>query len=152
MTSSWSAARRLRARSWARSPARLDQALRPRAREARARSSSRLATQFRRSLRCRAPPGPPNEATWLWNGSDWSKTSAPTPYVVFGGGTLATDPVAGRAMLLTRGPFAEPALGAAQPGVPNARAGLDVEWAAVEGRGVDAGHLILRHGWIIDRG
>jgi hypothetical protein len=59
----------------------------------------------------------PSAATWLWNGSDWSKTSAPTPYVVFGGGTLATDPVAGRAMLLTRGPFAAPALGAAQPAI-----------------------------------
>jgi hypothetical protein len=59
----------------------------------------------------------PSAVTWLWNGSDWSKASVSTPDVVFGSGTLATDPVTGRAVLLTRGPFAEPALGAAQPAI-----------------------------------
>jgi hypothetical protein len=59
----------------------------------------------------------PSAATWLWNGTDWSKASGSTPDVVFGSGTLATDPVTGRAVLLTRGPFAEPALGSAQPAI-----------------------------------
>ena len=59
----------------------------------------------------------PSAATWLWNGSDWSKASGSTPLVAFGSGSLATDPVSGRAVLLTRGPFAEPALGAAQPAI-----------------------------------
>jgi hypothetical protein len=57
----------------------------------------------------------PKAATWLWNGSDWSKFTGSTPLVEFGSGTLATDPVAGRVVLLTRGPFAEPAVGASQP-------------------------------------
>jgi Galactose oxidase, central domain len=61
--------------------------------------------------------GSPSAVTWLWNGSDWSKASSSTPFVVFGSGTLATDPVSGRVLLLTRGPFAEPALGAAQPAI-----------------------------------
>lgn len=56
----------------------------------------------------------PAAVTWLWNGSDWSKASGPTPDAVFGNGTLATDPVSGRAVLLARGPFAEPAV--AEPG------------------------------------
>jgi hypothetical protein len=59
----------------------------------------------------------PNAVTWLWNGTDWSKASGSTPLEVFGSATLTTDPVAGRAVLLTRGPFAEPALGAAQPAI-----------------------------------
>ncbi|HEV3274082.1 MAG TPA: kelch repeat-containing protein [Candidatus Dormibacteraeota bacterium] len=76
-----------------------------------------------------APPGcgsifSPIAATWLWNGSGWSKAPAATPFVVFGSGSLATDPVSDRAVLLTRGPFAEPALGAVQPAIacsiPNA--------------------------------
>jgi hypothetical protein len=53
----------------------------------------------------------------LWNGSDWSKSSASTPDAVFGGSTLAIDPVSGRVVLLTRGPFVEPALGVAQPAI-----------------------------------
>lgn len=69
-----------------------------------------------------APPGcgtifSPIAATWLWNGSDWSKAQASTPFVVFGSGSLATDPVSGRAVLLTKGPFVEPALGAAQTAI-----------------------------------
>jgi hypothetical protein len=59
----------------------------------------------------------PSTVTWLWNGSDWSKASGTTPFVVFGGSSLATDPVSGRVVLLTRGPFAEPALGVAQPAI-----------------------------------
>ena len=35
----------------------------------------------------------------------------------FGNGALATDPVSGRVVLLPRGPFAVPALGAAQPAI-----------------------------------
>jgi hypothetical protein len=61
----------------------------------------------------------PAAVTWLWNGSDWSKASAATPFGIFGGGTLATDPVSGRVVLLTRGPFAEPALGVAQSAIPS---------------------------------
>jgi hypothetical protein len=57
----------------------------------------------------------PKATTWLWNGSTWSKFSGSTPLVEFGSATLATDPVAGRVVLLTRGPFAEPAVGVAQP-------------------------------------
>src|SRR5580700_3811084 len=57
----------------------------------------------------------PKAATWLWNGSTWSKFSGSTPLAEFGSATLATDPVAGRVVLLTRGPFAEPAVGVAQP-------------------------------------
>jgi hypothetical protein len=60
----------------------------------------------------------PRAVTWLWNGSDWSKFTGTTPVVGFGSGTLATDPVAGRVVLLTRGPFAEPAVGVAQPACP----------------------------------
>jgi hypothetical protein len=59
----------------------------------------------------------PKAATWLWNGSDWSKFAGSTPILDFESGTLATDPVAGRVVLLTRGPFAEPAVGVAQPGL-----------------------------------
>jgi hypothetical protein len=57
----------------------------------------------------------PRAATWLWNGSDWSKSAGTTPLVAFGSGTLALDPVAGHVVLLARGPFAEPAVNAAQP-------------------------------------
>jgi hypothetical protein len=59
----------------------------------------------------------PNAATWLWNGSDWSRASGLTPDGVFGSGGLATDPVSGRVVLLPRGPFAEPAAGVAQPAI-----------------------------------
>jgi hypothetical protein len=59
----------------------------------------------------------PSAVTWLWNGSDWSKASAPTPFVFFGSGTLATDPVSHRVVLLERGPFPRPMLGAAQPAI-----------------------------------
>lgn len=52
----------------------------------------------------------PKAVTWLWNGSNWSRSSASTPLIAFGSGSLATDPVAGRVVLLTRGPFAEPAI------------------------------------------
>jgi len=58
-----------------------------------------------------------NSATWLWNGSDWSRASGSTPSVGFGAWTLATDPVAGRALLLAAQPFIEPMLGAAQPDI-----------------------------------
>ncbi|MGA8633346.1 MAG: hypothetical protein WB805_00650 [Candidatus Dormiibacterota bacterium] len=56
-------------------------------------------------------------ATWLWNGSDWSKASATPPSIGFGNSALATDPVSGRVVLLPRGPFAVPALGAAEPAI-----------------------------------
>ncbi len=59
----------------------------------------------------------PGAVTWMWNGSDWSKPAASTPSVVFGGGAMATDPVSQRVVLLPRGPFAEPALGAAEPAI-----------------------------------
>ncbi len=59
----------------------------------------------------------PDAATWLWNGSDWKKESVSTPSTGYGSGTLATDPVSGRVLLITVGPFAEPALGAAQPAI-----------------------------------
>jgi hypothetical protein len=59
----------------------------------------------------------PDAATWMWNGSDWSKATASTPLVIFGSAAMATDPVSGRVVLLPRGPFAEPALGAAQPAI-----------------------------------
>jgi hypothetical protein len=59
----------------------------------------------------------PRVATWLWDGSSWSKASGTTPSTLFGSGTLATDPVSGRVLLLPRGPFAEPALGAAQAAI-----------------------------------
>jgi hypothetical protein len=59
----------------------------------------------------------PGAVTWLWNGSNWSKASVLAPFEVFGGRTLVTDPVSGRVVLLSRGPFAEPALGAAQPAI-----------------------------------
>ena len=66
----------------------------------------------------------PNAATWLWNGNDWSKALGRRPEVVFGSAALATDPVSGRVVLLPRGPFAVPALGAAEPAIacPAARA------------------------------
>jgi galactose oxidase-like protein len=41
-----------------------------------------------------------NSATWLWNGSDWSKAAATTPAIGYGEWNLATDPVSGRALLL----------------------------------------------------
>jgi hypothetical protein len=56
--------------------------------------------------------GGQNSATWLWNGSDWSKASGSTPSVGFGGWTLATDPVSGKALLFAPQPFI------AQPYVP----------------------------------
>jgi hypothetical protein len=50
-----------------------------------------------------------NSATWLWDGNNWSKASGSTPSVSFGGWTLATDPVSGRAVLFAPQPFiAEP--------------------------------------------
>jgi hypothetical protein len=65
----------------------------------------------------------PKEATWLWNGTDWSRASGSTPLIGFGSGSLATDPVAGRVVLLTSGPFAEPAIACpiASPLHPNAQ-------------------------------
>ncbi|HVC41686.1 MAG TPA: kelch repeat-containing protein [Candidatus Saccharimonadales bacterium] len=57
----------------------------------------------------------PSASTWLWNGSDWSAASGSTPYLALGSSSLATDPVSERVVLLPRGPFAEPALGVAQP-------------------------------------
>jgi len=59
----------------------------------------------------------PVAVTWVWNGSDWSKAAGSTPDLVFGTGSLATDPVAGRVVLLPRGPFAVPALGEAQAAI-----------------------------------
>ena len=59
----------------------------------------------------------PSAVTWLWNGSDWSKAPGSTPYIVFGSAALATDPVSGRVVLLPHGPFAVPALGAAEPAI-----------------------------------
>ncbi len=59
----------------------------------------------------------PTAVTWLWNGSDWSKATGSTPFEFFGGGTLATDPVSNRVVLLARGPFPEPMLGAAQSAI-----------------------------------
>ncbi|MFI5286915.1 MAG: hypothetical protein ACHQ4F_11415 [Candidatus Dormibacteria bacterium] len=59
----------------------------------------------------------PSAVTWLWNGRDWSKASGSTPFTVFGSGELATDPVSNRVVLIPRGPFAVPALGAAQPAI-----------------------------------
>jgi hypothetical protein len=59
----------------------------------------------------------PSAVTWLWNGGDWSKASASTPFVFYGSGALATDPVSNRVVLLARGPFPEPMLGAAQPAI-----------------------------------
>jgi hypothetical protein len=59
----------------------------------------------------------PSAVTWLWNGSDWSNASASTPFVFYGSEALATDPVSNRVVLLARGPFPEPMLGAAQPAI-----------------------------------
>jgi hypothetical protein len=41
-----------------------------------------------------------NSATWLWNGSTWTKAGGTTPVIGFGEWNLATDPVSGRALLL----------------------------------------------------
>jgi hypothetical protein len=60
--------------------------------------------------------GGANSATWLWNGSDWSKASGATPSVGFGGWTLATDPVSGKALLLATQPAIEPMM-PAQPSI-----------------------------------
>jgi hypothetical protein len=49
-----------------------------------------------------------NSVTWLWNGSGWSKASGTTPAVGFGGSTLATDPVSGKALLLATQPAIVP--------------------------------------------
>jgi hypothetical protein len=58
-----------------------------------------------------AIPDPSNNATWLWNGSDWTKASGTAPFVGFGEGSLATDAVSGRVVLLSAGGlFAEPAI------------------------------------------
>jgi hypothetical protein len=59
-----------------------------------------------------------NTATWLWNGSDWSKAAGTTPAIGFGEWNLATDPVSGKALLLADetlvaqpdSPIAEPAI------------------------------------------
>jgi hypothetical protein len=59
----------------------------------------------------------PSAVTWLWNGSDWSKASGSTPFVFFGSGALATDPVSHRVVLLELGPFPEPMMGAAEPAI-----------------------------------
>jgi hypothetical protein len=59
----------------------------------------------------------PNAVTWLWNGHDWAKASGSTPFTVFGSGELATDPASDRVVLIPTGPFAVPALGAAQPAI-----------------------------------
>ncbi len=69
----------------------------------------------------------PGAATWLWNGSDWSKAPGTTPFAVFESGALATDPVSRRALLLPRGPFAEPD-GIAEPAIacPMQAPGSDV--------------------------
>jgi hypothetical protein len=61
---------------------------------------------------------PSNTATWLWNGSDWSKAPGTTPFAGFGGGILATDPVKGRVVLLGAGGlFAEPDIACPMVGV-----------------------------------
>jgi hypothetical protein len=57
-----------------------------------------------------------NSVTWLWNGSNWSKASGSTPSVGFGGWTLATDPVSGKALLLSTQPAIEPMM-PAQPSI-----------------------------------
>jgi hypothetical protein len=57
----------------------------------------------------------PKSATWLWDGSNWSKFAGSTPLSEFGSTTLATDPVAGRVVLFSRGAFAEPAVSTAAP-------------------------------------
>src|SRR5580704_2567057 len=59
----------------------------------------------------------PSEVTWLWNGSDWARALAPTPFVFYGNTALATDPVSNRVVLLAQGPFPEPMLGASQPAI-----------------------------------
>jgi hypothetical protein len=69
-----------------------------------------------------SPPGcgvinSPKPATWLCNRGDRAKSLASTPFSGFGSGTLATDPVSGRVLLINVGPFAEPALGAALPDI-----------------------------------
>ncbi|HEY6469814.1 MAG TPA: kelch repeat-containing protein [Candidatus Dormibacteraeota bacterium] len=59
-----------------------------------------------------------NTATWLWNGSDWTKAAGTTPPIGFGEWSLATDPVSGKAVLLAGdtlvaqpdSPIAEPAI------------------------------------------
>ena len=56
-----------------------------------------------------------NTATWLWNGSDWSKAAGTSPSVGYGSWSIATDPVSGHVLLLAPQPFiAEP--GVAEPG------------------------------------
>jgi hypothetical protein len=59
-----------------------------------------------------------NAATWLWNGSDWSKASGHTPEVGSGELNLVTDSQLGRAVLLASQNYAEPDLPVAQSGVP----------------------------------
>jgi hypothetical protein len=58
-----------------------------------------------------------NTATWLWNGSDWSKSAASTPSIGFGDATLATDPVSGRVTLLAAERFAVPDAPVVQPDI-----------------------------------
>jgi hypothetical protein len=59
-----------------------------------------------------------SSATWLWNGNNWSKASSSTPSVGFGGSTLATDPVSGRALLFAAQPFiAQPYMSSATPAI-----------------------------------
>jgi len=59
-----------------------------------------------------------NSATWLWNGNDWSKGSGSTPSVGFGGWTLATDPISGKALLFAPQPFiAQPYAPATTPAI-----------------------------------
>jgi Galactose oxidase, central domain len=58
-----------------------------------------------------------NSATWLWNGNNWSKASGSTPSVSFGGWTLATDPVSGRALLFAPQPFIAQPYSPTAPGI-----------------------------------
>jgi hypothetical protein len=58
-----------------------------------------------------------NTATWLWNGSDWSKAAGTTPAIGFGAATLATDPLSGRVTLLAAERFEVPDAPVAQPDI-----------------------------------
>ena len=57
-----------------------------------------------------------NTATWLWNGSDWSKAAGTSPAVGYGDWSIATDPVTGHVLLVAPQPFiAEPGVAAPAP-------------------------------------
>ncbi len=58
-----------------------------------------------------------NAATWLWNGSDWTKAATTTPSVGFGEWNLATDPVSGKALLLADRTLVEPDTPIAEPAI-----------------------------------